>query len=124
MTTDTSSEFRSAATALRGSLPTDETAFTNPKSGWVAQRIVSAAAALEGMTTSGSLDSPPPELPEGYPNLGPAWATAAVQWRDIAYQLAPLAVDDAGGVIDSELAELIRRLTEYAVSQGAPLTLQ
>lgn len=116
MTSLGNSDLAAVLDGLRTSLPQSDEAYQNPAAGWLAQRIVGAAAVVEqvvqpvdaSVVTAGE-NTPPPPLPEEVPAFGGEWTAAATAWLDAASVLRRC---------DSEALRVTGdRLAEYAATQ-------
>lgn len=113
------SELLTVLASLQSSLPQSDNAYHDPATGWLAQRIVGAAAVIEqlvqrvdaSVVTAGE-NTPPPPLPAGVPAFGGEWTSAATVWLNVA------------SVLRRSESEAMRvtaeRLTEYAATQQRP----
>lgn len=108
---DERERLRWALCALQQSLPHTGTAYREPTSGWLAQRIVGAAAVAESRIVAARSvpANPPPALPASVPAFGGDWITAAKTWNEVAETLYRY---DAAA-----LEQTADRLREYAASQ-------
>lgn len=108
------------ARALEGALPDQsEQAYADQRAGWLAQRIIGAAAVLDDIAAGRGENAPatnsvPPPLPDGFPALGGPWVGTAQNLRTIAQLML-----DGADLPDASplLIELADRLTEYADTQ-------
>lgn len=119
MTSPGDSDLAAVLDALRASLPQSDEAYQEPAAGWLAQRIVGAAAVVEqvvqpvdaSVVTAGE-NTPPPPLPQEVPAFGGEWTAAATVWLN------------AASVLRRSESEALRataeRLTEYAATQQPP----
>ena len=119
MTSPGDSDLAAVLDALRASLPQSDEAYQEPAAGWLAQRIVGAAAVVEqvvqpldaSVVTAGE-NTPPPPLPAGVPAFGGEWTAAATVWLN------------AASVLRRSESEVVcvtaERLTEYAATQQPP----
>lgn len=115
LTPAAATEVSAALALLEGALPQTPGAYVDPRSGWIAQRIVGAAAAIEsivrpiapGQNMIGRVTCPP-ALPAAASALGGEWITAARAWTKVADVLS------RHGREHELLDECAARLREYA----------
>lgn len=108
-------EVSAALAQLERTLPQTPGAYVDPRSGWIAQRIVGAAAAIEsvvrpmspGQNMIGRVTCPP-ALPAEASALGGEWITAAREWTEVADVLS------RHGREHELLDECAARLREYS----------
>lgn len=111
MTTPEIIDLAATAAELQATIPQTAEAYSSDRAGWLAQRIVGAAALLTDRAAAAgeSLNSVPPALPDGFPALGSAWAAPARQWEAIAARLAAHA--------DEDVRATAQQLAAYASTQ-------
>lgn len=115
LTPEAVTEVSAALTVLEKSLPQNPGAYADPRSGWIAQRIVGITAAIEsivrpitdGQNMLGAVTCPP-ALPPEASALGDEWVTAAQTWTVVADVLSRYEREHA------LLDECAVRLREYS----------